>query len=51
MIVVYSRDHKEVGVAHKIILPEKQPQFSQTTMGQVKLQIDPKRFQQVVTEF
>ena len=27
-IVPYSRDHKGVGVAHKIILPKKQPQFS-----------------------
>ena len=33
-IVVYSRDHKGVGVAHKIKLPKKQPQFSLTTMRQ-----------------
>ena len=30
-VVLYSRDHKGVGVAHKIISPENQPQFSQTT--------------------
>jgi len=30
----YSRDNEEVGMAHKVELPENQPQFSQTTMGQ-----------------
>ena len=34
MIVMYSRDHKGVGVAHKITSPKKQPQFSQTMMRQ-----------------
>ena len=34
MIVLYSRDHKRVGVAHKIISPIKQPQFPLTTMRQ-----------------
>ena len=33
-IVVYSRDQKGVSVAHEITSPEKQPQFSQTTMRQ-----------------
>jgi len=32
--VVHSRDNKGVGVAHKIIPPKNQPQFSQTMMGQ-----------------
>ena len=27
-IILYSRDHKGVGVAHKITSPENQPQFS-----------------------
>ena len=31
---VYSRDNKEVGVAHEVKSPKTQPQFSQTTMGQ-----------------
>ena len=34
MIVVYSRDHKRVGVAHKIKSPKKLPQFSLMTMRQ-----------------
>ena len=39
----YSRDN-EVGVAHKVKLPKKQPQFSQTTMGQYWLgKIKPKQ--------
>ena len=33
-IVLYSRDNKGVGVAHKIISPKKQPQFPLTTMKQ-----------------
>ena len=33
MIVVYSRDHKGVGVAHEIS-PKKQPQFPLTTIRQ-----------------
>ena len=37
MIILYSRDHKEVGVAHKIISPKNQPQFSQMTMRQYRL--------------
>jgi len=32
--VVHSRDNQEVGIAHDVKLPEKQPQFSQTMMGQ-----------------
>ena len=32
--VVYSRDHKGVGMAHKIKSLEKQPQFSLTTIRQ-----------------
>ena len=34
MIVLYSRDHKGVGMAHKIISPKRQPQFPLTTMRQ-----------------
>ena len=34
MIVVYSRNHKGVGMAHKIISPKKQPQFLLTTIRQ-----------------
>ena len=34
VIAVYSRDHKGVGVAHKITSPLKQPQFSQTMIRQ-----------------
>ena len=33
-IVLHSRDHKGVGVAHKITSPKNQPQFSQMTMKQ-----------------
>ena len=33
-IVLYSRNHKRVGVAHEIISPKNQPQFSQMTMRQ-----------------
>ena len=33
-IVLYSRDHKGVGVAHRIISPKNQPQFSLMTMRQ-----------------
>ena len=33
-IVVYSRDYKGVGVAHKIISPKKQPQFPLMTIRQ-----------------
>ena len=33
-IVLYSRDHKGVDIAHEIISPENQPQFSQTMMKQ-----------------
>ena len=32
MIVVYSKDHKGVGVAHEIVSPKKQPQFPLTTI-------------------
>jgi len=32
--VVHSRDHKAVGVAHEIISPKNQPQFSQKTIEQ-----------------
>ena len=34
VIVLYSRDHKGVGVAHKIASAKNQPQFSQTTIRQ-----------------
>ena len=34
MIVLYSRDHIGVGVAHKIISPKNQTQISQITMRQ-----------------
>ena len=34
MTVLYSRDHKGVGVAHEITSPKNQPQFSQTMMRQ-----------------
>ena len=33
-IVVYSRDHKGVGMAHEIKSPKKQPQSSLTMMRQ-----------------
>jgi len=33
MLVIHSRDHEEVGMAHKIISFQS-PQFSQMTMGQ-----------------
>ena len=33
-IVLYSRDHKGVGVAHKITSPKTQPQFPLMTMRQ-----------------
>ena len=32
--MVHSTDDQEVGVAHEVKLPENQPQFSQTMMGQ-----------------
>ena len=32
--MVHSRDNEEVGVAHKVISPKNQPQFSPTTMRQ-----------------
>jgi len=35
--MVHSRDDKEVGVAHEVKSPENQPEFSETTMGQVKV--------------
>jgi len=56
-IVLYSRDHQGLGVAHKKISPKNQPHFSHMTMwqhwlgAQKSLQIDPKHFQQVDTEF
>ena len=58
-VVLYSRDHKGVGVAHKIISPENQPQFSQTmkqywlskTKPKKAFRSTGKRFQQVATEF
>ena len=31
--VLYSRDHKGVGMAHEIISPKKQPQFSLMMMS------------------
>ena len=34
MIVLYGRDHKGVGMAHKITSPKIQPQFSQAMMRQ-----------------
>ena len=34
MMVVYSRDHKGVGVAHEIISPKNQPQFPLMTTRQ-----------------
>ena len=37
IVVVHCRDHKGVGVAHKIISPKNQLQFSQTIMGSIKL--------------
>ena len=33
-IVMYSRDHKGVGMAHKTSSPKNQPQFTLTTMRQ-----------------
>ena len=33
-IVLYSRDHKGVGVVHEVTSPKNQPQFSLTTMRQ-----------------
>ena len=59
MIVLYSRDHKRVGVVHEITSPKKQPQFSLTTMRQYWLgKTNPKQafrstrnLQQVATEF
>ena len=38
-LVVYSRDHEGVGMAHEIPSPKKQPQFSQTMMRQYWLGI------------
>ena len=32
--MVHSKDHKGLGLAHKITLPKNQPLFSQMTMGQ-----------------
>ena len=32
-IVVHSRYNQEIGMAHKVKLPENQPQLSQATMG------------------
>ena len=34
MVVVYSRDHKGVGVVHETTSPKKQLQFSTATMRQ-----------------
>ena len=60
MIVVYSRDHKGVGVAHEVISSKKQPQFPLTTIRQYWLgktkpkqafRFDLKCFQQVATKF
>jgi len=34
MIVLYSRDHQGLGVAHKKISPKNQPYLSHTTMWQ-----------------
>ena len=34
MIVLYSRDHKGVGVAYRLTSPKNQPQFSLMTMRQ-----------------
>ena len=39
MIVVYSRNHKGVGMAHEIASPKNQRQFSLTTMRQYWLGI------------
>ena len=41
--LLYSRDHKGVGVAHGIISPK--------NIAQTSFQIDPKCFQQVAMEF
>jgi len=42
--VVRIRDDQEVGMAHKVKLPNNQPQFSQRTMGQYWLgKIKPKQ--------
>ena len=35
MILLYSRDHKGVDMAHKITLPKHQPWFSQTTISKL----------------
>jgi len=55
-MVVHSRDDEEVGVAHKVKSPEKQPQFSQTTMWQYwlgpnKLSDPPKMLLKLAMEF
>jgi len=44
-----SKGNQEVGVAHEVKSSENHPQFSQTTMGQNR--IDPKCFQKVTTKF
>ena len=55
-MVLYSRDHKEVSVAHKITSPKNRLDFPDgneagKTKSQTSFQIDPKRFQQVAMEF
>jgi len=58
-IVLYSRDHQGLGMAHKNITQKLASLLSQMMwqhwLGKTKpkksLQIDPKRFQQVATEF
>ena len=36
VIVLYSKDHKSLGMAHEKASPKNQPQFSLTTMRQYK---------------
>ena len=53
--MVHSRDDEGIGVAHEIILPNNQSQFSQTIMGQywlskTKLLINLKYLQKVAME-
>jgi len=44
-----SRDDPEVGVAQEVKLPKNQPQFSQTTMEQVKPSLKKQQVRRTIT--
>ena len=55
-VVLYSKDHKDLGVAHEKTSPKSQPYFSLMTMkqywlAQTSLQINAKHFHQVAMIF